>query len=103
MKLDRKKRPVSTLSADGRKIMLEQLLGIWNDHPRWGLGQLVAKAASIPSGTRVSVEKASDADIQAGLDALIPMAWEVDELDARPVQPVEIQDVNAIINQADDV
>lgn len=76
--------------------MLERLLGVWNDHPKWGLGQLVAKAASIRSGVSVSVEKASDADISAGIDAMVPMPWEVDELGARPVEPASVTGVGGI-------
>lgn len=89
-KLDRKGRPVSVMSNRERQAMLEQLLGIWNDHPRWGLGQLVSKVASVRSGVSGSVERISDADMQAGLDALVPLAWEVEEFGASPAWPADV-------------
>ena len=103
MKVDRKKRPISTLNPEERKAMVEQLLGVWNDHPRWGLGQLIAKAASIPHGTRVSVEKAPDSDILVGLEAMIPMAWAVEEMGAREIEVEEIVDLAEIADIRADV
>lgn len=90
MRVDRRKRPISTLSPQERKFMLETLLGVWNDHPRWGLGQLVTKAASIVPGERVSIEKATDQSIMAGLEALIPAGWEVEHEGAADVVPVPL-------------
>lgn len=90
---DRKGRPISTLTRDERQTLLEQLLGIWHQHPRWGLGQLVHKAACIESGTRVSVEKASDATIIHGLVALTPERWEVEDHGESPAFPHPIRSV----------
>lgn len=79
IKLDRRRRPISTLGRAGRQHVVEELLSVWNSHPQWGLGQLVAKAARIGAGEGASVERLTDDQLQAGLDAMIPMAWEVED------------------------
>lgn len=101
MSVDRKGRPVSVLDGEERKALLEQLLGIWHANPRWCLGQLVTKAASIPAGVRVtSLEHVADADIADGLTALSPLDWEIELFGAEPAVPVEIVDPTAPLDQA---
>lgn len=100
MKLDRKGRPVSVLDAEERKALLEQLLGVWHDNPRWCLGQLVSKAATISAGARVTaLDRTPDVDIINGLTALSPMNWEIEDLGAAPVAPMEILDSRSLPDQ----
>lgn len=85
IKLDRRRRPISTLGRAGRQHVAEELLSVWNAHPHWGLGQLIAKAAKIGAGEGASIERLTDAQLQAGLDAMIPMEWEVEDRAHRAV------------------
>lgn len=89
-KLDKKGRPVSMLSQYERRELLGELLGVWEAHPRWGLGQLVSKVSLIGAGCKVDLAKQVDGEIVSGIRALVPDDWEVEEFDAHPASPVKL-------------
>lgn len=88
--IDKKGRPVSMLSQFERRELIEALLGVWEAHPRWGIGQLVHKVAMIHAGCRTDIERVTDAQFSVGLSAMVPDDWEVEEQSAHPAAPVRL-------------
>lgn len=78
------------LSQYERREFVSELLGVWEAHPRWGFGQLVAKASLIAEGCKVDLSKQDDTSVLSGIRALVPDDWEVEEFDAHPATPVKL-------------
>lgn len=87
--VDRKGRPVSGLTSRQRAEMLSGLLGVWEAHPSWGLGQLVAKCATAGAGCREAVDGVRDSVIADGIAAMRPDDWEL-ELGDHPALPASL-------------